>query len=186
MELDKAIKQRKSVRKFSNKKPNWRDIIEAIDMARYSPMAGNLFSLKFILVNDPEKIKKLAQTSQQDFILDSQYVVVVCSNPSKTLNAYKEEGEKYLRQQAGAGIQNFLLKLTDLGLSTCWIGLFVEDQVKNILTIPKNINVEALFPIGYESSIVKAKKTRKIELDAILYFEKYGNKKMTSKKRLFS
>ncbi len=186
MDMDKAIKERKSVRKFSSKKPDWRKIIEAIDMARYSPMAGNLFSLKFILVSEEEKIKKIAQAAQQDSILDAQYVVVVCSNPIKILNAYEEKGEIYLRQQAGAAIQNFWLKLVDLGLSTCWIGHFVEDQVKEILKIPENINVEAIFPIGYESKMSRGKKRKRINLDAILYFNQYKNKKMSSKKRLFS
>jgi len=185
MDIDTAIKTRKSVKKFSKKKPNWRNILEAIDMTRYSPMAGNLFSLKFIIIDDQKKIKKLAQTAQQDFIESAQYVVVVCSNPTKTSNAFKERSEIYLRQQAGAAIQNFWLKLTELGLSTCWIGHFVENQVKEILKIPEEIQVEALFPIGYESNILKSKKRKKIELDKILYFDKYKNKKMDSKKRLF-
>ncbi|MEK6823899.1 MAG: nitroreductase family protein [Nanoarchaeota archaeon] len=178
MELDKIIKSRKSVKKFSKKKPDWRKIIEAIDLARYAPMAGNLYSLKFILVSDKEKIQKLSEASQQEFVADAQYVVVVCSNPSRTLNAYEERGENYLKQQAGAGIQNFLLKLEDLKLSTCWIGHFVDEQVKKILEIPKEINVEAFFPIGYESEIAKTKQKRKIELDNLLYFEEYGKSRM--------
>ena len=178
MELNKAITSRSSVKKFSKKKPDWRKIIEAIDMARYAPMAGNLFSLKFILVSDKEKIQKLAEVSEQEFIAEAQYVVVVCSNPSRTLNAYEERGENYLKQQAGAGIQNFLLKLEDFGLSACWIGHFTDEHVKKILEIPKEINVEAFFPIGYESEIAKTKQKRKIELDRILYFEKYGKSRM--------
>ncbi len=179
MELDKAIIKRKSVKKFSKRKPDWRNIIEAIDMAKYSPMAGNLFSLKFIVVNDQEKIKELSKISQQDFVSDADYVVVVCSSSSRTLNSYEEKGEIYLRQQAGAAIQNFLLKLTDLGLSTCWIGYFVEDNVKKLLKIPKEMNVEAFFPIGYESQISKGKQKRKIAVENVLYFEEYGKSRMS-------
>ena len=178
MELDKTIRSRKSVKKFSKKNPDWRKIIEAIDSARYSPMAGNIFSLRFILVSDKEKIQQLSKASEQEFIADAQYVVVVCSNPSRTLNAYEERGENYLKQQAGTAIQNFLLKLEDFGLATCWIGHFTDEKIKNILKIPKEINVEAFFPIGYESNIEKTKQKRKIELDRILYFEEYGKSRM--------
>ena len=181
MELNKAMQSRKSVKKFSKKKPDWRKIIEAIDSVRYSPMAGNLFSLKFIIVSDKEKIRQLSKSSEQEFVADAQYVVVVCSNPSRTLNAYGERSENYLKQQAGAGIQNFLLKLEDFGLVTCWIGHFVDEKVKNILKIPKDINVEAFFPIGYESGIAKTKSKRKIELDRILYFEEYGKNRWNKK-----
>ena len=134
--------------------------------------------MKFILVSDKEKIQKLAEASQQEFISDAQYVVVVCSNPSRTLNAYEERGKNYLKQQAGAGIQNFLLKLEDFKLSTCWIGHFVDEQVKKILEIPKEINVEAFFPIGYESEIANAKPKKKRDLGNVLYFEKYGKRRM--------
>jgi len=182
MDLDKAIKSRQSVRKFSSKKPDWRDIIECIDSVRYAPMAGNYFSLKFIVVDDKKKIEKLAEAAQQDFILKAQYVVVVCTNPKTTLNAYEERGKIYCRQQAGAAIQNFLLKIQEKGLSTCWVGYFVDEQIKNELKIPANINVEAIFPIGYE--LGKTRKKSKINIDHILFFNKYKEKKMQKPKNL--
>ena len=150
MDFDKLVKSRASVRKFSSKKPDWRDIIECIDIARYAPTAGHNSSLKFILVSDPESIKKIAKACQQDFILSAHYVVVACSSPGRLINAYGESGEAYAKQQAGAGIQNFLLKIEQVGLSTCWVGYFVESQIKTALKIPGDVSVEAVFPIGFE------------------------------------
>ena len=183
MKLDKAIQSRKSVRKFKTKKPDWRDIIECIDAARYAPMAGNIFTLKFILVDNEETIQKLAEAAQQSFISQAKYIVVVCSNPSRTVNSYGKRGERYCRQQAGAAIQNFLLKVEEAGLSTCWVGAFADDIVKRELKISAKINVEALFPIGYEFKKQRTRKA-KINLDEILYFGKYGNKKMKKAKTL--
>ena len=177
MNLNQAIKNRRSVREFKSKKPDWRDILECVDSMRYTPMAGGNFTLKFILVDDKEKIEKLAKAAQQDFILDAQYVLVVCSNPSRTVNSYGERGEKYCRQQAGAAIQNFLLKIVEAGLSTCWVGHFVDEQVKRELKIPDNIEVEAMLPIGYE--IKRSSKRRiKSDLDKTLFFNTYGNPQM--------
>jgi nitroreductase len=183
MELNKAIQSRTSVRKFKSKKPNWRNIIECIDAARYAPIAGGMYALKFILVDDPEAIKKISEAAQQDFISQAHYVVVVCSNPSRTVNAYGKQGEIYLRQQAGAAIQNFLLKITESGLSTCWVGYFTESQIKKILKIPKGIQVEGIFPIGFEYEKKRTKKA-KIDLDNILYFNEYNEKKMKSSRKL--
>jgi len=181
MELNKAIENRHSVRKFSNKKPNWRTIIECIDSARYAPMAGNNYTLKFIMVDDEEKIEKIAEACQQAFINQTKFVVVACTNPSRTINEYGKNGEAWTRQQAGAAIQNFLLKIEESGLATCWIGYFVEEHIKKILEIPAEWNVEALFPIGYEFQKPKVRKT-KIDLDRILYFNYYNNKKMKNPK----
>ena len=68
MELNKAMQGFHNVKKFNDKKPDWRDIIEAIDAARYAPMAGDNYTLKFIIVDDKETIQKLADAAQQPFI----------------------------------------------------------------------------------------------------------------------
>ena len=177
MSLNKIIKSQKSVKNFSSEKPDWRAIIEAIDSARYAPMAGGNYTPKFILVDDTEKIQKLAVATQEDFVATAHYVVVVCSNPSRVINLYGKRGEIYSHQQAGAAIQNFLLKIEYLNLSTHWIRHFVDSQVRKILNIPLNINVEAILPVGYEYKKSRTIKS-KIDLDQILYFNKYKNKKM--------
>ena len=182
MDLNKAIHSRRSVKKFSSQKPDWRDIIEAIDSVRYAPMAGGNYSLRFILVDNKEKIIKIADSAQQDFIKKVDFIVVACSKPSRTINSYGKDGEVYFRQQAGAAIENFLLSVQNYGLGTCWIGHFVESEVKKLLAIPDDVHVEALFPIGYEFKKPRTKKVP-IDLDKILYFNKYGDKKMVPAKR---
>lgn len=177
MELDKAIKSRKSIRKFKNKNPNWRDIIECIDAARYAPMAGNIFTLKFILVDEKEKINKIAEACQQNFVSQASYLVIICSDKKMLVNAYEKKGEKFNKQQVGAAIENFLLKIEEKKLSTCWIGYFAEEQIKEALKIPADVEVEAVFPIGYEKEKTYTKRT-KIDLDNILYFNEYKNKRM--------
>lgn len=174
MDFDKVIRDRKSTRKFKKKRPDWRDILECIEVARYAPSAGNLHATKFILVDNPEIIADLSEAADHDFILDAHYVVVVCSDPTQVERAYYERGEKYLRQQSGAAIENFLLKLTDLGLGGCWIGAFVDDHVKRVLKIPDRVSVEALIPIGYSADI--SRRSKKPDQDSFFYFNKYGQK----------
>lgn len=183
MNLDKVIQSRHSVRKFSDKKPNWRDIVECIDATRYTPMAGNSFTLKFIVVNDSQSIQKIADATQQTHVSQVQYIVVVCSRSIRATNAYGKRGEKYLRQQAGAAIQTFLLKIQEKGLGACWVGHFVDSMIKEELKIPDDVDIEAVIPVGYE---YKKPKTRrmKIDIDRILYFYKYKNKKMKNIKTL--
>ena len=182
MDLDKAIKERHSVRRFSTKRADWRDVIKAIDMARLVPLAGNIPTLKFILVDDKEKIQKLAEACQQDFVSQTDYIVVVCSFLEQVVRSYDERGKMYARQQAGSAIQNFSLKITELGLATCWVGAFADEEVKRILQIPENVDVEAILPVGYE--LGKAKQRLKSNLDAMLYFNVWKNKYMTGIKKV--
>lgn len=177
MDLDKAIKQRHSARRFKSQKPDWREIMKAIDSARLAPLAGNIPTVKFILVSDAEKIAQLAEAAMQDFISTAHYVVVVCSDKKQLTRSYDERANKYSSQQAGAAIENFLLKIADLGLATCWVGAFSDSAVKRVLQLPEDIDVEAIFPIGYE--LKKSQQRMKPSLDSVLYFNIWKNKYMT-------
>jgi nitroreductase len=177
MELDEAIKQRHSVRRYSTKKPNYEQLAEILEAANSAPLAGNIPTIKFIVVTDTEKIKKIANACQQDHIEKVDMLIVVCSDNTQILRSYGKRGEKYSRQQAGAVIENALLKITDLGLASCWTGAFADEMIRNVLTIPDNIEVEAVLPIGYE--MPKASKQRKKrDLDWVLFFNKWKEKRL--------
>lgn len=180
MELDRAIKERHSVRSFrKGKKPNYKDIILALEAATKAPLAGNVYSIRYILVSDKEEIRELAEASQQDFIADVDFVVAVCSEKKTLVKSYYERGKIYARQQAGAAIQNLMLKLVDLGLSTCWVGAFSDEMVKRILKLTEDIDVEALLPIGYE--LGKSKQRTKPNLDDVIFFDVWKNRYMRPK-----
>lgn len=183
MDLDKAIKDRHSVRRYTIKSPNWRDIIKAIDVARLAPLAGNIPTIKFIIVTEDDKIQELADACQQDFVGTAKYIVAVCTDASQLVRSYDDKkGNRFASQQAGAAIENFLLKITELGLSTCWVGAFADEQVKRILQIPENAEVEALFPIGYEMP-PKSKQRSKPTLNSCLFFNTWKNKYMKAIKK---
>lgn len=178
MELEEAIKKRKSCRNFSVKKPNWRDVVQVLDYARFAPMAGNLFSVKFIVVSDKEKIEKIAEACQQEFVGKVHYLIVVVSDRESVKKNYDFFEKEFGAQQAGAAIQNILLGITEKGLATCWVGFFDENIIKKTLSIPEKMCVEAVLPIGYEHAFMKGREKEKINLDSIVFFEKYGKKHM--------
>jgi len=151
MELDLAIRKRRSVRAFKNAAPSWKDVLEAIDAANQAPFAGNHNHLKFICVEDGEKIKELE-------------------------NQYGDRGRVYSRQQAGAAIQNFLLKIVDLKLATCWIGSYDDSKVRDLFKVPKHMQIEAVLPIGYEIH-GKEIHVKKKDLENVLYWEEWDKTK---------
>jgi nitroreductase len=57
-------------------------------------------------------------------------------------------------------------------LGTCWIGAFYEDQVKELLDIPKHIRVVELLVIGYPKNPSPAAKKR-LALEEIVKYEKW-------------
>jgi nitroreductase len=180
MELDKALDERHSARNFmETKKPHYGKVIKAIEAAAKAPLAGNLPCLKYIIVTDPKKIDELSQAAQQSFISKVKFVVAVCSDKKFLDKYYLDRSDKYTKQQAGAAIESFLLKITDMGLASCWVGAFSDETVKRILKVPDDIDVEALLPVGYEIE-EKTKQAGRIKpnIDSLLFFNTYKNKKM--------
>lgn len=173
MQFDHIVKKRKSVREFSKKKPNWKHILDAIDSTIQNPFAGNLNNIKFLIIEEEHKIKSISEIAEQPWISQSKTLVIICTDDTHLEDKYGERGRIYSRQQAGAAIQTFLLKLTDLGLSSCWIGAYSDEILKQTLDIPQHIQIEAIIPIGYENPRKKVKKPEKIELENVLYWEKW-------------
>jgi len=181
MNFKDILEQRHCCRKFSRKDVGQHKIVSIIEAATLAPSAGNIFSVRIILVKDQEKKNKLAEAAlNQLFIAEAPYILVVCSDPSQVVASYGKRGEMYTAQQAGAAIENMFLKITDLELDTCWIGAFDENAVKRILAIPNHVKVEAMMPIGKgeeEISLKKRIERKKIDVKHITFFNRYKLRK---------
>jgi len=176
MDFNKVIKKRASIRDYSDKEVKYDKIIDAIEAANLAPSPGNIPIIRYIVVEDKETINNLADACQQDFVKDAKILVVICSNPKKVKSMYDERADKYVKQHAGAVIENFLLKITEMKLASCWIGAFSEVTVKNILGVPEDVDIEAILPIAYQTKADKTIQKPKTELGVLVYFDKYGNK----------
>ena len=177
MEFNEILNKRCSIREFSTKPVKWDKVLEAIDAACQSPFAGNINNLKFIIVENQDLKNKITECCQQDWIADAPIIVVVCSDETQLTIMYDERGKIYSKQQVGAAIQTFLLKIIDLGLSSCWVGSYTDENIKSCLKIPQKINIEAVLPIGYKSRTCKPKKLRKKPLEEVILWESWKNEK---------
>ena len=175
MEFDSVVEKRKSTHAFKSKKVNWRDILDAVDATGQGPFADGKNNLKFLILEEPDKINKIAEFADQLWINEAPALILVCSDDTNLENLHGERGRVYSRQQAGAAIQTFLLKLTDIGLSSCWVGSYSDELIKQSLDIPSHIQIEALIPVGYESG--KSVKKKKKSLENSIFWENWDNRK---------
>jgi nitroreductase len=177
MEFKSLLKKRKSVRSFKNKSVSWKDALEVVDAATLVPAAGGKNPFKYIIVENPTSIAKLAKASDQDWIADTSIVIAVTSDDAILEKLFGPRGRIFSRQQAGAAIQNMLLRATDIGLSSCWVGSYSDTKVRDTLKIPKSSQIEALIPLGYEQPKRSASKIKKRDLETFLRWEDHDTKK---------
>jgi len=172
MDVLEAIKGRRSVRAFkSEKNVSEKTVEDLIDAARWAPSAGNIQPWEFIIVSRPEIKKRLAEAAfNQSFIEEAPVVIVVCADENSSSEGYGQRGRTlYCLQDTAAAIQNIHLTAHSLGLGTCWVGAFKEEEASEILKIPQGIRPVALIPVGYPSKFPSPRGKR--AADQMVHYE---------------
>jgi nitroreductase len=151
MDVFDAIKRRRSIRAFKGQDVPIETIQILIDAASWAPSAGNIQPWEFIVVRKPDTKAKLAEAAlDQSFIEEAPVLIVVCADENRSSQRYGTRGKTlYCIQDTATSIQNILLAAYALGLATCWVGAFREDEARRILGIPAGVRPVAIIPVGY-------------------------------------
>jgi len=169
MDVFTAVNQRSSVRAYKATDVEEDKLRKILEVARLSPSASNRQDWKFIVVRNRETKKKLAKAAfDQSFIGEAPIVIVACGTEPETFMAC---GQPAYTVDVSIACSFMILQAFELGLGTCWIGAFKEDEVKKILKVPESIRVVAMTPLGYPKQ-PPSQKFRKSQ-DQIICFEKY-------------
>lgn len=178
VELDvfEAIEGRRSIRVFRPDPIPDNMLKKMLEAAQWAPSAGNLQAREFIIVKDPEIKRALCDAALgQTFIIQAPVNIVVCANKRKSAMRYGRRGEElYCILDAAAAVQNLMLAACALGLGTCWIGAFYDDEVSKILDLPNWLRPVAIIPTGYpaESPLPPPREP----LSEVAHRERYGSK----------
>ncbi len=159
MEFFELVKKRRSIRKFdSQKNVSDEQVNKILEAAIWAPSSGNTQCWRFFVVRDPKVKEDIAlRACHQTFINDAPVAIVVCADMEHIGRSYGSRGrELFALQDTAAAVQNILLAVADLGLSSCWIGAFDEGKAAKILGLDGEIRPVAILPIGYSNASPKA------------------------------
>ncbi|MBW2407082.1 MAG: nitroreductase family protein [Deltaproteobacteria bacterium] len=180
MKFDQILNTRRSVRSFDRRPVSQKDIISIIEAARLAPSACNSQTWRFIFVTQRDIIRKICHEAMRPVIPNkwleqAPLLIVGCSQLDVIANRVgtRVTGIEYYQIDLGIAMEHMVLKATELGLGTCWIGWFDETHIKDILVIPKKIKVSALLAVGYPKEAPGKKRKRK-PAGKIAFSEKWG------------
>ncbi len=172
MDVYEAIQTRQSIRRY-RPEPVPDDVLNRVlDATRLAPSAGNLQPWRFIVVKDAAVREQLAKaTDRQGFIAHAPIIIVACGWKER---AYSKMGGYWnsLAVDLAIAFDHLTLAAAAEGLGTCWIGSFLEEEVRRVLGIPEEVTVIALTPMGYHD-VSPTEKTRK-DLTEIVCYERWG------------
>lgn len=170
MNVIDAIKTRKSVRSYLDK-PIEEDKLNAVlEAGRHAPSATNRQEWRFVIVRDPEIREKIAEAAGgQTFVGEAPVIIVACA---ETDSYVMRCGQLCYPIDVAIALDHITLAAAEAGLGTCWIGLFDEKKVKEILGIPEKIRVVALMPLGYSTDPSSKEKSR-LSLGKIVKYDRW-------------
>ena len=170
--------RQRAVREFSAQPVDDAVIEQIMEAATRAPSAKNVQVLRFVVVKDAEAKRQLAELVEETpgpgrTPWDEVPVLIfVCAeNPfgMSVTGAAAWGGSIY------PGIQNLLLAAQAAGLGTVLTtsrGKLKEQQLKDFLGVPENVNIDAVIPLGYPA--VKLGKNKRKPVSEVAYREKFG------------
>ncbi|MFQ5999813.1 MAG: nitroreductase family protein [Candidatus Bathyarchaeia archaeon] len=173
MDVFEAIKRRRSVRTYTSEEVSEEDVKKLIEAARWAPSAGNIQPWEFVIVTNAETKRRLSAAAlHQTFIEEAPVVIVVCANVARSSWGYGSRGANlYCLQDTAAATENILLAAHALGLATCWVGAFHEDEVAKVVNTPRNVRPVAIVPVGHPAKKPEAPPKR--SLREIVHYETF-------------
>ncbi len=155
--LVRIIKGRRSIRSWEPEEITGDMFEELVNSARFAPSSCNRQPIFFLLTNDREKIRLLSEVRKQGFVRNAPSCILVLVNTE----IYDEKEIGYTPfLDAGAAIENLLLRAHSLGLGACWVNFgqrevpeSKRDSVRIAFQIPDNYHLISIIPIGFPNQI---------------------------------
>lgn len=117
MDARDAILARRSIRRFTAEDVSAEDERALIDAAFAAPSANNARPWHFVVVRDPATRRRLAGVHRWSGLLArAPLVIAVLGRADAT----------YWVEDCAAATENVLIAATDLGLGSCWVGVWEQ------------------------------------------------------------
>ena len=146
MDVLAAIEARRSIRRYTDQVLSKEQIEQLLRAAHLAPSARNRQEWKFIAVSDKEKIAQLAEISGQVFLADAPLVIAgVGLEPTRTMRC----GVPPAIVDVTIALTQVSLLAVEMGLGTCWIGGYPQDEVRRLLGVPEEHQLVMLLSVGY-------------------------------------
>ncbi len=161
MEFSELVKLRQSDRKYLDTPVEEEKIRQCIEAARLSPSSNNSQPWKFVVVDDPALLGRIAEAGRgmNRFMAQAPVVVAVVMERPNVLSALGSviQDKEYALLDIGIAANQLCLQAADLGLGTCMVGWFDEKGVRRLLGIGRGRRIPLLITIGYSASPTRPK-----------------------------
>ena len=163
MELLEGLKTRRSVRRYTDELISHELFEEIIDTAKMAPTWKNTQTLRYILIQNEEIIKKICDDCLLGFEHNAKTLskcknLVVLTQVNGRCGYEKDgsfstsKGTGWEMFDAGVSAEAFCLAAHTYGVGTVILGYADYDKIKELLGLPEAQEVVAIIAMGYHET----------------------------------
>ncbi|PIS47409.1 MAG: hypothetical protein COT17_03640 [Elusimicrobia bacterium CG08_land_8_20_14_0_20_51_18] len=168
MEILRAIKERRSVRKYGDSPVEREKLDLCLEAARLAPSACNIRPYRFIILEGAAR-DEFAENAFSGLYSVTRFAakapalaVLVSSKTSLTgFLGRQVQGVNFKLVDIGIAGEHFVLQARELGLGTCWIGWFDKKKAKKALKLGSGEDPELVISVGYPDETPPERKRKK-------------------------
>lgn len=172
MELNEAIAQRRSIRRYQNRKVSRETVEELIRYASMAPSWKNSQTARYHVVMSEEMLARVKAEGLAPFNVENtkDAPVLIVTTFVKNRSGYERDGSPsnelgnlWGSYDLGLHNENLLLKAVDLGLSSLVMGIRDADKLRTLLEIPKDEIIVSVIGLGYGDAHPEMPKRKTVE-----------------------
>jgi len=181
MRLIELINDRQSVRRYLDKPVEKDKLDRCLEAASQAPSACNAQPWRFIVVDDPSLVKKVARETWNKiapfnkFVEQAPMILVITIEKSPLVPSIgsRIKNKEYPLIDIGIAAEHFCLQATEEGLGTCMLGWFNEKKIQKLLNIPRGRSIGLLISAGYAPDDYKMRKKIRKALTKVVSYNSY-------------
>ncbi len=138
-----------------------------MNATRLAPSGNNAQPWKFFIVQNKKVIDSFREEDvfPQDWVYSAPVIIVCCSDVnaySKNVVGIDDSNKIRALRDLSIASAHIVLRATELGLGTCYVGWRDEEKLKKILSISKNYVLPYVITVGYSDENPNARSRKKI------------------------
>lgn len=147
MSFEEIIRNRTSVRKFSDKKLEKEKLDKILEAGRLAPTAKNSQPIKIYVVQSEEGIASVDKASKCRY--GANTVLIVCGNKE---GAYHKGDYSTYEMDSCIVATHMMLEATNVGVDNIWIESFDEEILIEEFNISNEYIPVCMLPLGYKTN----------------------------------
>ena len=153
MNFSELVRARYSVRSYAER-PIPEDVLELIlEAGRFAPSAHNCQPQMVYVAKTQEARQKIASVCPCTF--GAPMILAVGFDRDRQRMSKLNPGYGFGENDAAIVCTQMMLQATDLGVGSCWVGMFNRDEIHLALSLPENVVITGLLLLGYPAEDAK-------------------------------